>query len=267
MSALRRKRKFDRRPSELQLCLYQLSILRILNVTPAFKRWKLKMEPDGRKLGDRLPFGAAIAADVLSALPYAVPGGASLAKIVDNYVERRRREAAQLLIEELSSGQRTGIQFDEHDVDPLIEIILCFSKAVDDGCAWDNLRLIAKVILGLKRNRALDGDNFSRWARVLESLSRDEIIALGTAYRLSDSLPVNTDEDKKAEYVDLFWKSFVSSLNEGGYDGDQVAPLCASLSRAGILIPVSAWGALIYKPSPWLFEIGELALSDPKHRE
>jgi hypothetical protein len=37
----------------------------------------------------------------------------------------------------------------------LIDVIMRFSKAVADGAAQENLRLLAQVIAGLKKNKAL----------------------------------------------------------------------------------------------------------------
>jgi hypothetical protein len=52
----------------------------------------------------------------------------------------------------ISKGQ---VQFDPQDIDPLIDVIMRFSKAVADGAAQENLRLLAQVIAGLKKNKAL----------------------------------------------------------------------------------------------------------------
>ena len=41
------------------------------------------------------------------------------------------------------------------DIDPLIDVIMRFSKAVADGVAQENLCLLAQVIAGLKKNKAL----------------------------------------------------------------------------------------------------------------
>ena len=43
------------------------------------------------------------------------------------------------------------------------------------------MRLLAQVIVGLKKNKALDPDKFRKWANTLEQLTRDELIVLGKA--------------------------------------------------------------------------------------
>jgi len=105
---------------------------------------------------EMVPWGTAIVGYVLSALQ--VPGSGFFGKLGDKYLERKQSEAAEILIEEVSKGSPEPINFTESDTDPLIEIIYRFSKAAADGAARENLRLLAQVIAGLKRNKALDGD-------------------------------------------------------------------------------------------------------------
>ena len=71
---------------------------------------------------DIIPFGVAIAGDVLSAL--SIPGGNTLGVIATAALARKRREAAEILIREISTGRHGPVDFDAHDIDPLIDIIL-----------------------------------------------------------------------------------------------------------------------------------------------
>ena len=199
-----------------------------------------------------IPFGAAVAADVLSA--FHLPGGNTLQATATAFVEKRRREAATILIEEVSRGWHGQISFAEHDVDPLIEIILRFSKAVAEGAARENLRLLAQVIAGLKKNKALQPDKFRKWCGVLEQLTRDELIVIGTAYRLAKKNPSPSPESPNT-----FWQDLQSELAKGRYESAEIIALCASLSRTGLLVPVSAWGSTAYMSSPWLIQLGVLA--------
>jgi hypothetical protein len=203
----------------------------------------------GREL---MPWGAAIAADVMS--KFSIPGGNSLSKFADAYLQRRRKEAADILIEEVAKGSSGPINFTESDADPLIEIIYRFSKAVADGAARENLRLLAQVIVGLKKNKALDPDKFRKWANTLEQLTRDELIILGKAIAVSRKI-VAAGPDAPND----FWQTLKSELEAGHYPASEIDPLCASVSRYGLLVPVSAWGGMVYMPTPWLEELGALA--------
>jgi hypothetical protein len=201
---------------------------------------------------DMLPFGAAVASDVLSA--FQLPGGSVLTSLAETYVAKKRKEAAYILIEEVSKGHHGPITFDEHDVDPLIEIIFRFSKAVSDGAAHENLRLLAQVIAGLKKHRGLEGDKFRKWAGVLENLTRDELLAIGTAYVIAERF-----DAAGSSHLNDFNKALFSELEQKGCSRDEAYPLLISISRTGLLAPSSGWGTLVFQPSYWLKELGKLA--------
>lgn len=198
---------------------------------------------------DLIPFGVAIAGDVLSAL--SIPGGNTLGVVATNALARKRREAAEILIREVSSGLHGQIEFDAHDVDPLIDIILRFSKAVAEGAARENLILLAQVIAGLKKNRALDSDKFRKWSKIVEHLTRDELLVIGFAYRLAKARP----EDRK----DDFNNDLRQAIQSAGYADSEMEALLMSVGSTGLLSSASAWGGLAYEPTGWLTELGQLA--------
>jgi hypothetical protein len=144
------------------------------------------------------------------------------------------------------------VNFDEHDVDPLIDIILRFSKAVAEGAARENLILLAQIIAGMKKHRALDPDQFRRWSKIVESLTRDELLVVGFAYLTDKEIDARKDPD-----------SFNSRLREkvkkAGYDAGETEALLTSVGSTGLLSSASAWGGLAFAPTPWLAELGELA--------
>ena len=80
---------------------------------------------------EMVPWGTAIVGDVLSALQ--IPGSGFFGKLGDKYLERKQKEAAEILIEEVAKGSPESINFAESDVSPLIEITYRFSKAAADG--------------------------------------------------------------------------------------------------------------------------------------
>jgi hypothetical protein len=214
---------------------------------------------------DMLPFGAAVAADVLSA--FSLPGGSTLTALAGAYLAKRRREATNILIEEIASGRHGEIRFDDHDIDPLIEMIMRFSKVVADGAARENLILLAQVIAGMKKNKALDSDKFRKWCSILENLNRDQLICIGRAYIImkrieaastDTDVAASTDTDEAAS-TDTFSNTLRNELATGGYQGGEIEALCASVSRTGLLTPVSAYSGMAYHPTPWLKELGELA--------
>ena len=199
-----------------------------------------------------IPFGAAIAGDVLSA--FSLPGGNTLALVASSIVANKRREAAKILIEEIRSGRHGPINFEEHDVEPFIDIILRFSKAVSEGTARENLILLAQVIAGLKKNKALDPDRFRRWSKVLEHLTRDELLVIGFAYRIVRQLGKPVEE-----VPDEFNKTLRETIVAAGYSDGEMEALLTTVASTGLLSSASAWGGLAFQPTPWLSELGQLA--------
>jgi hypothetical protein len=108
-------------------------------------------------------------------------------KLGDQYPERKRKDESDILIEELQKSSPEPNDFADVGVAPLIDIIYQMSKAVVDGAARDTLRLLAQVIAGLNRNKALDHDKFRKWANTLEQLTRDELMLVGKTRRSTSS--------------------------------------------------------------------------------
>jgi hypothetical protein len=198
---------------------------------------------------DIIPFGAAIAGDVLSAL--SIPGGNTLGIFATNALAKKRREAAEILIREVSSGMHGAIEFEAHDIDPLIDIILRFSKAVAEGAARENLILLAQTIAGLKKYRALEADKFRKWSKIIEDLTRDELLVIGFAYRLEKQRPADREDD--------FNGDLRKAIKGAGYEDAELEALLTRVGSTGLLSSASAWGGLAYQPTGWLAELGKLA--------
>lgn len=191
-----------------------------------------------------LTLGALIATETLAC--FGVPGGSTVSTIIGGYLEGRRKEAMGILIEEIAAGDHENVAFLPEDVDPFIEIIHRFSKAIEDGTAITNLRLLAQVIAGEKKNKALDPDHFRKWASILADMTRSELVLVGNAIRVMEQEPEN------------YWQTLIDQMIEGNFEEDEIQALTASVARTGLLLPVSAYGGLIYKPSPWLHELSSL---------
>ena len=83
----------------------------------------------------------ALVADALSIL--GLPG-ATFQELAAAHWQRKAQETRDILLNEMSQGMHGQIQFDAADTDPLVDIMLRFSKAVSDGTARENLRLLAQ---------------------------------------------------------------------------------------------------------------------------
>jgi hypothetical protein len=105
----------------------------------------------------------------------------------------------------------------------------------------------------LKRNKKFEYDNFSKWANILPTLTRNKILFLGAAYHIVNETP------------DEFWKKIRESLSSN-FSSDKCNEVAAALTRTGLILPVSAWGGMAYIASPALKELGRLAEIEPTCR-
>ena len=109
------------------------------------------------------------------------------------------------------------------------------------------------MIAGLKRNKALQPDQFRKWANILEQLTRDELMVIGKAIAIRREIVAagpNAPND--------FYQRLTKALETSGYKSE-IDALCASVSRTGLLVPASAFSAMVYMPTPWLEQLGQLA--------
>lgn len=189
--------------------------------------------------------GVTLAQEVLSALH--LPGASILETMVNAAYERRRASAREIFIELIKREGTENLQFEEGEVDDLIQMMMRFAKAAEEGTARQNLRLLAQVIFGLKRNRIFEFDKFLACANVLESLTRDEILFLGRMYKFYTNNPERND-----------YRAFLASVSDM-FDSKRAEALAAALTRTGMLLPVSAFGSINYTPGPRFYEICELA--------
>ena len=197
---------------------------------------------DGR---DVVLSGVTLAKEALSVLH--LPGASILEQYVNAAYEKRKAAAREILIDAIKREGVENLQFEEGDADELVQMMMRFAKAAEEGTARQNLKLLAQVIFGLKRNRTFEFDKFQAYANVLETLTRDEILFLGRMYRFY------TDNPDKNDY-----RAFLASLS-GTFETTQAESLAAALTRTGMLLPISAFGATNYAPAEHLFEICELA--------
>jgi hypothetical protein len=188
----------------------------------------------------------AIVKDILHALH--VPGGETLGALVEKEIEERNRSTFNMLLQELQKARDEGITFEENDVHDFVQMVLRLLDAVSKGTARRNLRLMSQVVVGLKRNRLFEFDNFQRWANVLETLTRDEILVLGGAYWLMKRGVEDVWAGLKDELVP---KPFKTQID--------LEAVCAALARTGLLIPMSAWGGLVYRFTEGVGQLGALA--------
>lgn len=187
-----------------------------------------------------------------------MPGSVTLAKVLDRAEQRQKEKGIAVLTEELRKGRDDGVSFGESDADNFIQMLLRFQRAVEDGSARRNLRLLAQMIVGLKRHGILEPDRFRKYASRLQDLSRDELIVLAHAYRVA-KVRVDVESTKTAKTNEgLFTQALVTSLAPI-MSRKRFYELAGSLIRTGLLEPRPGLDGMSYQETSELLELGSLA--------
>ncbi len=199
------------------------------------------------------PVSASVAADIMSAL--GLPGSNTVQTLVNAHLMKRRAEAQEMLLHELRNGYHGFVEAGGEDQDELLSVMIRFTRSVEEGIARDNLRLLAQIIAGLKKNRALQADNFARWSGILENLDRDQLLVVGAAYVFDrdTKLPPLYDDERN------FWGPFLGHMEPRGFSRSELEMVCASLAQAGLFLGASAWGGMAYDVTERLRKLGKLA--------
>lgn len=127
---------------------------------------------------------------LLETLTSIVPGGDFADKVIQNWKERKIREAQEIFLMEIRDGV-----FDNIDVDDRISISYRLWRAISEGTAKSNLRLLCRLVQGLSDKKMLTISTFSKFASIIESLTEDEIkIIAKDIWLYNNPMPKNIDK-------------------------------------------------------------------------
>lgn len=200
-------------------------------------------------------------ADIVSALGFAASNtsGAALSEILSRIMNGRAEKARTILLNELSQGIRPPR--DPGEIDEFVAIIYRYMRAAQEGAARLNLRLLARAIRSQIEGDGLYASEFLRYAELIASLSREEVILIATRYRVR----INFAKSKQsAEWSDassineLVHRELVPKTFRTGLD--MIATLTA-LQRTGLVWPAAATtgGGFVWQDTPLLDRIVDLA--------
>lgn len=113
----------------------------------------------------------SLISDILSC--FGIPT-AMAQSVYDEVMERRKKEAMEILLSEIRQGQFQNV--DGHEA---ISVVERYLRAAVEGTAKQNLRLLAQVIRGMANNKILKAPSFIKYAGILGTLTEDEIRLLG----------------------------------------------------------------------------------------
>ena len=113
-------------------------------------------------------------------------------------------------------------------------------------------------MVGLAKQDRLYSDEFNKYADTLARLTRDQILLLGHYHAMwVEEIEQSTDQEEARARA---WKRLNNQLVPTEFPtADHVISICAQAAGLGLLNMGSAFGGLVYRPSPILLEIIELA--------
>ena len=113
----------------------------------------------------------------------------SAKEIYENIKQKRSEEALASLFSEIRQGNFSNV-----DKSEFVGIIARYQRDALEGTAKNNLKLMAKLIVGLNDKNQLTLSNFQKFSRILADLTNDEIQFLADIYRTIQKYP---REDRK----------------------------------------------------------------------
>ncbi len=164
---------------------------------------------------------------------------------LDNYRLKKIRAARDIWIEEIGSGAIAP----EDVNDDLLALLERWTRAVAEGVAIANLRLMLRVVKGQWRlDRCFNPHEFQHFTNIIESLTEQEIVLLGTLYRGWLAAPENERQNR----WDRIWKDAEKELVEDRRLFESANDLQASanaLQRTGLfVVQNNVWeiGSLVF---------------------
>jgi hypothetical protein len=147
---------------------------------------------------------------------------------------------------------------DVGEVDEVAAMVFRYIRAAQEGSARLNLRLMAMAVNGIAEQPPVFASEFLRYADILATLTRDEVIAIATLYRNEHDQITNSSSGEDAR------------ANAGVRTREQLVPsyfsterhleyVLQAATRTGLVIGQSGWGALVYETTPLADELARLA--------
>lgn len=204
--------------------------------------------------------------DVLSL--FQIPGSNLTAEVlrgaIASYLRRQSEAARDILLEEFRLGNIDRIELASQD--ELGGVLFRYFNAIRDNAARLNLRLMAKVMVGQAQRDRLYADEFSRYANVLSSLSRDEVLAITFLWMVQSEF---SEPDINGIESELWKRLIEHAVPKAFLSEEHARTACTGVMRTGLVISSPTYGGLGYfRCSPLMNEIAQLAdFQDALRRE
>lgn len=139
-------------------------------------------------------------------------------------IERRRKNASAILLQELRKGKIPLSPPDE-----IVSSVLRYIRAADEGAARLNLRLMAQVFAGKAFLGNLKADEFLHYAEILSAMRREELVLVATLQKVRKA--------NLAAEPHVQWKLAVEALVPTLFEDEQAVRATAlGCLRTGLLM-------------------------------
>lgn len=103
---------------------------------------------------------------ITSAIPYTSTAGV----LIKEWIEKQIKEKQEIILLEIREGT-----FNNIDTDDAIGIAHRLWRAISEGTAKNNFRLLCRLVQGLGEKKQLNAPTFLRFSSILDSLTEEEI--------------------------------------------------------------------------------------------
>lgn len=177
------------------------------------------------------------------------PGAGFAASAIARYLLDRQEAGRGILRSELERAGATAADF--RDADQFAAAAVRYMRAARDQAADENLRILARAMIGLARRDELWASDFLKYAEILAPLSKDELMLIGRAMAEYRKLPT-----PPAPYSTDLWQSIKKI---GLFPSDQyLDAVAARAQRSGLIIPITGFDGTHYELSPIGLEVMSL---------
>jgi len=200
----------------------------------------------------------AVIGDVLNA--YLVPGSSTAGTLIGSALERtiskRAETARDIIIQEIAEGRR--LKNDTDEIDEFVAILYRYLRAAQEGTARLNLRLMARVINSQLEREGLYASEFLRYAEIISSLTREEVILIGTRYRERENYRRSRNQEHWSDAKTINGIVATSLVPRLFKDEGELTATTTALQRTGMVVSggfineVGPTGGTIWLDTPLL---------------
>lgn len=161
------------------------------------------------------------------------------------YLSDRYHAAKSILLSELQRAGASAADF--RDAQEFAAAAFRYTRAARDQTADENLRLLAQAMIGLARRERLWASDFLKYADILSSLSREEIIVIGKLMA-ADAEAHSPEDNAGQSHVWLKVKQQLLDHNNSDrfLSEEYLETIAKRGQRSGLIMPAGTWARGYY---------------------